>query len=645
MATKTKAELLQDISNYIANKVGKVRKAEHGGVVRDVVESIDKWISDVENGLFQTITTETENRTTAIAELNNQKQDKTDPSLQTDTKTIVGAINELNNLIPKQEYVEINGVKWATCNVDGFGTFTLAPESAGMLYQWNRPKAWAATGSVSGWDSTIPTGTTWKKSNDPSPNGWRVPTKEELQSLLDTTKVNHEWVMQNNVNGLKITDILTGNSIFLPAAGSRNSGGSSTEFNSRMYYWGSSTSSSENSFAYRLYAFLYSGNINSAVEEGGYKANGLPIRPVLAIEEPPKAKDVTYDNSESELEATDAQGAIDEVTQQMVKALSPQMEYLGKTAQMPSDGSDWVWGDGEYGRAKLRIRMQDGKTTFDASYCYLLVCMSTAFSQITFLPTGSFSDGNIFVQTNSASNNHLLFPDYLQYNVYRFKSKDGSSIVSVINNAPINLSSVVNVTSPDRSIDVTLIQQSNGYRAEIKSQNSGNGNTVFRIESFPFSTNEGARSIDAGFTGFAFKNDFECQITRVCSFVQTNHTSGSFQFAIYKASDRNLVTQTVARNFSDFPIGEIYADFDETAVLEANTMYYVCMFINHTDSRYLMAKRFRTELSGTGDFVNNTGVFQSVVQGTDYEPNSILSSISRTFPNTNQIDVPYINIS
>ncbi len=161
---------------------------------------------------------------------------------------------------------------------------------------------------------------------------------------------------------------------------------------------------------------------------------------------------------------------------------------------------------------------------------------------------------------------------------------------------------------------------------------SGGGSASVRqsvtVESFPFSTNEGARSIDAG----------------VCSFVQTNHTSGSFQFAIYKASDRNLVTQTVARNFSDFPIGEIYADFDETVVLEANTMYYVCMFINHTDSRYLMAKRFRTELSGTGDFVNNTGVFQSVVQGTDYEPNSILSSISRTFPNTNQIDVPYIKI-
>ena len=34
--------------------------------------------------------------------------------------------------------VVINGVRWATRNVDKPGTFAANPEDAGMLYQWNR---------------------------------------------------------------------------------------------------------------------------------------------------------------------------------------------------------------------------------------------------------------------------------------------------------------------------------------------------------------------------------------------------------------------------------------------------------------------------------------------------------------------------
>ena len=39
--------------------------------------------------------------------------------------------------------VIINGIKWATRNVDKKGTFTNNPEDIGMLYQWN---------SIVGWD-------------------------------------------------------------------------------------------------------------------------------------------------------------------------------------------------------------------------------------------------------------------------------------------------------------------------------------------------------------------------------------------------------------------------------------------------------------------------------------------------------------
>ena len=119
------------------------------------------------------------------------------------------------------EGVVINGVKWATCNIDVPGAFAAKPEDPGMFYQWNRKTAWAATGAVTGWDSSVPTGTTWEKANDPSPSGWRVPTVDEIDTLLDADKVSHEWTTTNGINGRKFTDKATGNSLFLPAAGCR----------------------------------------------------------------------------------------------------------------------------------------------------------------------------------------------------------------------------------------------------------------------------------------------------------------------------------------------------------------------------------------------------------------------------------------
>ena len=122
--------------------------------------------------------------------------------------------------------VVINGVKWATRNVDKPGTFAAKPEDTGMFYQWNRKIGWSATnptvnsngGTI--WEfSDMPTGTIWEKKNDPSPVGWRVPSHEEIQSLLDLEKVSIEQITVNNVKGVKFTDRISGNSIFLPAAG------------------------------------------------------------------------------------------------------------------------------------------------------------------------------------------------------------------------------------------------------------------------------------------------------------------------------------------------------------------------------------------------------------------------------------------
>jgi len=151
--------------------------------------------------------------------------------------------------------VVINGVRWATCNVDTPGTFAPTPESAGKFYQWNRKKAWATTGDVSGWDKSTPSGNTWEKINDPSPQGWRIPTKTELQSLLDTTKVNQR-ITQNGVKGRKFTDKSTGNSLFFPAAGWRNySDGTLYGAGTSGDYWSSTGLGSSGAYDMLFYSF------------------------------------------------------------------------------------------------------------------------------------------------------------------------------------------------------------------------------------------------------------------------------------------------------------------------------------------------------------------------------------------------------
>jgi hypothetical protein len=80
--------------------------------------------------------------------------------------------------------VVINGVKWATRNVDSVGYFADSPESFGRYYQWNRKKAWTA-GSTDGMDNSDPTGTTWETENDPSPGkvySWEKAGYVRLQS-------------------------------------------------------------------------------------------------------------------------------------------------------------------------------------------------------------------------------------------------------------------------------------------------------------------------------------------------------------------------------------------------------------------------------------------------------------------------------
>ena len=169
------------------------------------------------------------------------------------------------------EGVVINGIRWATRNVDMPGTFAPTPESPGMFYQWNRKKAWNATDeqisrwrrfvnrfrirqrhrniadiSVENWNLTTPEGTEWEAQNDPCPRGWRVPTRAELQNLDSAGSV---WTTRNGINGRVFGT--APNQIFLPAAGWRRHDDGVFFLNGTSGgYWSSTNAFSGNEWAF-----------------------------------------------------------------------------------------------------------------------------------------------------------------------------------------------------------------------------------------------------------------------------------------------------------------------------------------------------------------------------------------------------------
>ena len=173
--------------------------------------------------------------------------------------------------------VVIAGKIWATRNVDFPGTFAPAPESYGMIYQWNRSVGWLnysgapllnSNGGTT-WDATNASGDTWAPENNPCPDGWRVPTKEELQDLRNAGVSN--WTSRNGINGRYFGP--GGNQIFLPAAGHRgNSNGSFDTVGSCGYYWSSMWYSGIASY----HLLFDSGIIYSAV--GNRRSYGFSVR-------------------------------------------------------------------------------------------------------------------------------------------------------------------------------------------------------------------------------------------------------------------------------------------------------------------------------------------------------------------------------
>lgn len=187
------------------------------------------------------------------------------------------------NVSVKAEFIVggvlINGTIWALCNVGAPGTFAAKPEDAGMFYQWNRKIGWSSTdplvNSAGGttWNITKAEGEEWAAVNDPCPEGWRVPTYEEQVDLCDDAKTTYEWIAVNEINGGRITDNESGNSVFFPASGNRHSVSGAVN-NNGMYgfYWAAVPSTVDNG---RYLAFS---SVAANPQNSGSRATGFSVR-------------------------------------------------------------------------------------------------------------------------------------------------------------------------------------------------------------------------------------------------------------------------------------------------------------------------------------------------------------------------------
>ena len=88
--------------------------------------------------------------------------------------------------------VLINGNVWSAVNVNEPGTFCQSPDEMGKVYQFNSKKPWDFVSNPPGWSTDYNYDTCdWQPENDPSPEGWRVPTAAETVALWE---IGATWV-------------------------------------------------------------------------------------------------------------------------------------------------------------------------------------------------------------------------------------------------------------------------------------------------------------------------------------------------------------------------------------------------------------------------------------------------------------------
>ena len=168
-------------------------------------------------------------------------------------------------------------VLWSDCNL---GATT--PEGFGEYFAWGetKPKEHYSKDNYMHYDHSMNqyldigediSGTKYDAAYVNIGNGWRMPTRTELQELK--TNCEWEWVKRGNTLGYKVTG-KNGNYIFMPAGGCIFYSTVSSQ-NEWTEYWSSSDHQK-----YRGEAYLLVENGYNPVVISSDKIYGVPIRPV-----------------------------------------------------------------------------------------------------------------------------------------------------------------------------------------------------------------------------------------------------------------------------------------------------------------------------------------------------------------------------
>lgn len=139
---------------------------------------------------------------------------------------------------------KIGDIVWAKANVDNPGYFGVTPDTRGKLYQYDSRTAWPnSSPNTSGCPDGMRVGqfetsaTDWSAENDPCPEGWRVPSIDEIKQLAGDAQSRKFCWLEPEASGFEVPGAVIGidaaeaatatannmkGAIFLPQTGSRN---------------------------------------------------------------------------------------------------------------------------------------------------------------------------------------------------------------------------------------------------------------------------------------------------------------------------------------------------------------------------------------------------------------------------------------
>ena len=186
----------------------------------------------------------------------------------------------------QHDYVDLglpSGTLWATCNVGAN-----SPEEYGDYFAWGEtePKEtytdanykFQTDGQMSKYNATdniteLMAGDDAATANWGS--DWQMPSKAQMDELIDESNTTIEWTKENGVSGLRVTSTHNGKSIFMPAAGHQTRWPG--DVGRTGYYWSRSLNA-EQVWESCFMTLDYSGYKST---DYVFRSYGCPVRPVL----------------------------------------------------------------------------------------------------------------------------------------------------------------------------------------------------------------------------------------------------------------------------------------------------------------------------------------------------------------------------